>query len=221
MCRSMARQSVDVIYRGAEQPCGQRWSLRRSLRKAGRPCNFASTRYSGSPRPGTVLVPKNCNASRRHAQDRAPERTPSMMTVSGSICMTISWTAYCLNRRGFTDGSGSGVEGSLMNKTTNKYSPEVREPTVRRVLNNRGQHESRRSVIVSILSRTGCAPQTQNEWGRKAGIDTGQRGGITTGQAGKMNVSERDVRELKQADGILRKASAYSARAALDRPFKR
>ena len=108
-----------------------------------------------------------------------------------------------------------------MNKTTNKYSPEVRERSVRMVLDNQGQYESRWSAIVSIASKIGCAPQTLNEWVKKVEVDTGQRGGITTEMTEKMKALERENRELKQANEILRKASAYFAQAELDRPFKR
>ena len=102
-----------------------------------------------------------------------------------------------------------------MTKTTNKYSPEVRERAVRMVLDGAGQHESRWAAIVSISSKIGCAPQTLNEWVKKVEVDTGQRGGITTEQAEKMKALEREVRELKQANEILRKASAYFAQAEL------
>jgi transposase-like protein len=108
-----------------------------------------------------------------------------------------------------------------MTKTTNKYSPEVRERAVRMVLGGAGQHESRWAAIVSISSKIGCAPQTLNEWVKRIEIDAGQRGGITTEQAEKMKALEREVRELKQANEILRKASAYFAQAELDRPLKR
>ncbi len=108
-----------------------------------------------------------------------------------------------------------------MNKTTNKYSPEVRERAVRMVLDNQGQHESRWSTILSISAKIGCAPQTLNEWVKKAEVDSGQRGGVTTEMAEKMKALERENRELKQANEILRKASAYFAQAELDRPFKR
>ena len=67
-----------------------------------------------------------------------------------------------------------------MTKTTNKYSPEVRERSVRMVLDNQGQHESRWAAILSISSKIGCAPQTLNEWVKKVEVDTGQRGGIKT-----------------------------------------
>ena len=108
-----------------------------------------------------------------------------------------------------------------MNKTTNKYSPEVRERAVRMVLDNQGQHDSRWSAILSISAKIGCAPQTLNEWVKKVEVDSGQRGGVTTEQAEKMKALERENRELRQANEILRKASAYFAQAELDRPFKR
>ena len=104
-----------------------------------------------------------------------------------------------------------------MSKTTNKYSPEVRERAVRLVLDNQGQHESRWSAILSISSKIGCAPQTLNEWVKKAEVDRGDRTGITTEMADKMKALERENRELKQANEILRKASAYFAQAELDR----
>jgi len=108
-----------------------------------------------------------------------------------------------------------------MSKTTNKYSPEVRERAVRMVRSNESQHESRWSAILSISSKIGCAPQTLNEWVKKVEVDNGRRGGVTTEMAEKMKALEREVRELKQANEILRKASAYFAQAELDRPFKR
>ncbi|KQI67444.1 transposase [Loktanella sp. 3ANDIMAR09] len=108
-----------------------------------------------------------------------------------------------------------------MTKTTNKYSPEVRERAVRMVMDGTGQHGSRWAAVVLISSQIGCAPQTLNEWVKKVEVDTGLRGGITTEQAEKMKALEREARELKQANEILCKASAYFAQAGLDRPFKR
>ena len=109
----------------------------------------------------------------------------------------------------------------MTNKTTNKYAPEVRERAVRMVLKNEGEHGSRWSAILSISSKIGCAPRTLNEWVKKVEIDTGDRSGITTGLAEKMKALERENRELRQANEILRKASAYFAQAELDRPFRR
>lgn len=104
-----------------------------------------------------------------------------------------------------------------MSKTTNKYSPEVRERAVRMVLDNAGQYESRWSAVLSISSKIGCAPQTLNEWVKKAEVDRGDRAGVTTEMAEKLKALERENRELKQANEILRKASAYFAQAELDR----
>ena len=108
-----------------------------------------------------------------------------------------------------------------MSKTTNKFSPEVRERAVRMVLDNQGQHESRWSAILSISTKIGCAPQTLNEWIKRAEVDSGKRAGIPSEMAEKMKALEREVRELRQANEILRKASAYFAMAELDPPLKR
>ena len=104
-----------------------------------------------------------------------------------------------------------------MSKTTNKYSPEVRERAVRMVLDNQGQYESRWAAIVSISSKIGCAGQTLNEWVKKAEVDRGERAGVTTEMAERLKVLERENRALKQANEILRKASAYFAQAEFDR----
>ncbi len=104
-----------------------------------------------------------------------------------------------------------------MSKTTNKYSPEVRERAVRMVLDNTGQHESRWAAIVSVSEKIGCAAQTLNEWVKKAEVDSGKRAGVTTEMSERMKALERENRELRQANEILRKASAYFAQAELDR----
>ena len=104
-----------------------------------------------------------------------------------------------------------------MSKTTNKYSPEVRDRAVRMVLENQSQHESRWSAILSISAKIGCAPQTLNEWVKKTEVDRGERAGVTTEMADRLKALERENRELKQANEILRKASAYFAQAELDR----
>lgn len=73
---------------------------------------------------------------------------------------------------------------------------------------------------MSIAEKIGFAAQTLNEWVKKAEIDSGKRAGAPTKVADKMKALEREVRELRQANEILRKASANFAQAELDRPFK-
>jgi transposase-like protein len=107
-----------------------------------------------------------------------------------------------------------------MSKTTNKFSPEVRERAVRMVVDNQGQHESRWSAILSISSKIGCAAQTLNEWVKRAEVESGRRAGIPTEMAERLKALERENRELRQANEILRKASAYFAMAELDRRSK-
>jgi transposase len=107
-----------------------------------------------------------------------------------------------------------------MSKTTNKFSPEVRERAVRLVLDNEAQHPSRWQAVTSIAAKIGCTPQTLNDWVKKAEVDSGQRAGIPTEMADRMKALERENRELRQANEILRKASAYFAMAELDRRSK-
>ena len=108
-----------------------------------------------------------------------------------------------------------------MSKTTNKFSPEVRERAVRLVLETQSDHGSRWQAVVSIAAKIGCSAHTLNEWIKKSEVDRGARAGIPTEVAEKMKALERENRDLKQANEILRKASAYFAQAELDRPLKR
>jgi len=75
--------------------------------------------------------------------------------------------------------------------------------------------------VVSISEKVGCSAYTLHEWVKKAEVNGGKRAGVPTEVADKVKALEREVRELRQANEVLRKASAYSAQAELDRPFRR
>ncbi|PXW74553.1 transposase [Blastomonas natatoria] len=100
-----------------------------------------------------------------------------------------------------------------MSKTTNKFAPEVRARAVRMVLDHEGDRPSRWAAIVSIAAKIGCVPQTLHEWVKKAEVDSGKRAGVPTEMADRLKALECENRELRQANEILRKASAYFARA--------
>jgi transposase-like protein len=108
-----------------------------------------------------------------------------------------------------------------MSKTPNKYSPEVRERAVRMVFDHHAEHASQWAAILSIAPKIGCNPETLRSWVRQAERDQGLRAGLTTDERDRIKALEREVRELRQANEILRKASAYFAAAELDRPFRK
>ena len=108
----------------------------------------------------------------------------------------------------------------MTKKTSNRFSPEVRQRAVRMVLEHGGDHASQWAAIGSIAAKIGCTAETLRKWVRQAERDAGQRPGTTTEERERIKALEREVRELRQANEILRKASAYFAMAELDRRSK-
>jgi transposase len=106
-------------------------------------------------------------------------------------------------------------------RTRQTFSPEVRERAVRMVREHRSEHGSQWNTIVSIAAKIGCSAQTLNEWVKRSQVDSGERPGASTDLLERLKAQDREIRELRQANEILRKASAYFAQAELDRPFKR
>ena len=100
------------------------------------------------------------------------------------------------------------------------YSAEVRQRAVRMVLEHESAHESQWAAISSIATKIGCSPETLRKWLRQSERDTGNRAGLTTNERERLTELERENRELKRANEILRKASAFFARAELDRRVK-
>ena len=103
-----------------------------------------------------------------------------------------------------------------MNKST-RYSPEVRERAVRLVFEHQGEHDSQWAAIGSIAGKIGCTAETLRRWVRQAERDQGRRVGVTSTERDRLKELERENRELKRANEILRKASAFFAQAELDR----
>ncbi len=106
-----------------------------------------------------------------------------------------------------------------MNKP-NKYSPEVRERAVRMVQEHRNEYPSQWAAIESIAPKIGCVPQTLRDWVKKHEIDAGLRDGVTSEERDRIKALEREVKELRRANEILKLASAFFAQAELDRKLK-
>ena len=107
-----------------------------------------------------------------------------------------------------------------MKTTATRYSPELRERAVRMVLEHQGDHGSQWAAIASIAGKVGCTPESLRRWVRQAERDRGLHRGQTMDEQARMKAPEWEVRELRQANEILRKASAYFPQAELDRRFK-
>ena len=100
---------------------------------------------------------------------------------------------------------------------TKRYSPEVRERAVRMVFDHESEYASQWEAIRSIAAKIGCPGETLRTWVRKIEVDTGRRDGMTSSERTRIKELERENRELRQTNEILRKASAFFARAELDR----
>ena len=107
-----------------------------------------------------------------------------------------------------------------MNRQT-RYSPEVRERAVRLVFEHQGEHDSQWAAMSSIAAKIGCTPETLRKWVRQAERDQGLREGLTTSERERLKALERENRELKRANEILKTASAFFAQAELDRKLRR
>src|SRR3954471_7271827 len=107
-----------------------------------------------------------------------------------------------------------------MTKRIPPYSPEVRARAVRMVFDHQGEHASQAAAISSIAAKIGCAPETLRHWVCQAERDPGRPAGPSTAEQERIRARERENRELRKANEILRKASAYFAMAELDRRSK-
>jgi transposase len=105
-------------------------------------------------------------------------------------------------------------------KKSNKFSPEVRERAVRMVQEHRGEYPSLWAAVESIAPKIGCVPQTLLGWVQQHEINNGSRDGVTTAEARRVKDLEREVKELRRANEILKLASAFFAQAELDRRLK-
>ena len=107
-----------------------------------------------------------------------------------------------------------------MSKST-RYSPEVRERAVRLFEQSLPEHSSRWAAIESVAGKIGCTAETLRRWINQSEIDDGKRAGLSTDERGRLKDLERENRELKRANEILKTASAFFAQAELDRRLTR
>ena len=106
-------------------------------------------------------------------------------------------------------------------KTQKRYAPEVRERAVRMVLEHQNEHTSQWAAIQSIAGKIGCTHETLRRWVRQTEVDQSVRGGMPSGERERIKQLERENKELKRANEILRTASAFFAQAELDRKLKK
>ena len=106
-------------------------------------------------------------------------------------------------------------------KYTPTYTAEFRERGIRLFIENRSNYSSDNAAYKAIASKLGCSPDSLRAWSQQVERDTGMRDGLSSEEKARLKALEREVRELRQANEILKKASAYFAQAELDRPFKR
>jgi len=106
-------------------------------------------------------------------------------------------------------------------KTSKPYSPEFRERAVRLAIEHRDEYRSEAAALTAIASKLGCSPDSLRVWVRQGQRDGGARPGQTSAEKARIKELERENRELRQANEILKKASAYFAQAELDRPFRK
>ena len=124
-----------------------------------------------------------------------------------------------LNRPGFSGGSYSW-EGAIMSKTRNKFSPEVRERAVRMVGEHRADYGSEWAAMTSIAAKIGCTAETLRRWCREEASRRTGPAALAANDRDRLKVLEREVKELRRVNEILRRASAYFAQAELDRQGK-
>ena len=109
---------------------------------------------------------------------------------------------------------------STSKSTPKKFSPEVRERAVRMVFEHQEEYESQWAAMASIAEKIGCTTESLRKWVRQAERDQGRKPGLSTDERERLKALERENRELRRANEILRKASAFFAQAELDRPKK-